>query len=406
MKIIVQKFGGTSLADSINRSRVVNKILEKYKRGYSIVVVVSAIGRKGDPYATDSLIDLVNKVTIKKRELDLLMSCGEIISAVILSSLVNEKGYESIVFTGPQAGIHTTDEYGNADIVSINPERILKSLKENKIVIVAGFQGKAENGDITTLGRGGSDTTAVALGESLNCECVEIYTDVDGIMTADPRLVPEAKLIQTICYNEVYQLAEDGAKVIHPKAIEFAERSNIKVIIKNTLKDNIGGTIITNSNMINKERSKNINVEDKLITAITYKKNRAQVIIDTKTNPQITEVLMKELTNNKISIDLINFFVNQKIFTVDEGDVPILRNILNKYDCNFEIIEKCCKISAIGHRIRGIPGVMSRIVNALSNNNIDILQTADSHTTIWCLIKEKDTEAAVKALHKEFSLDS
>lgn len=403
MDIIVQKFGGTSVATHENRERVVTRILNEYKKGNKVVVIVSAIGRKGDPYATDSFLNLVNRKKLSTREIDLLVSCGEIISAVVLANHISDKGYRTIVYTGFQAGIETDDKYGNADIISVNPQNILNSLKEDKIVIVAGFQGITKDGNITTLGRGGSDTTAVALGEALKCKYVEIYTDVDGIMTADPRVVPDARLIEKICYQEVYQLAEDGAKVIHPKAVEIAERGNIEIKIKNTLKE-CDGTIITTKEATN-FYSKDSKWNDRIISALTYKKNRAQVIIEINGNKYNTNLLLKEITERNISIDLINFFVDKKIFTIDEEDVNLLEDILKNSNCNFKIIRNCCKISAIGHRMRGIPGVMSRIVAALAESNIEILQTADSHTTIWCLIREKDMEKALRALHREFCLD-
>ncbi|EOD01238.1 aspartate kinase [Caldisalinibacter kiritimatiensis] len=404
MKILVQKFGGTSVANSKNRNKVAEKIINKYEEGYKMVAVVSAIGREENPYATDSLINLVDNEVIKKRELDLLMSCGEIISAVVLSNVINRLGYETKVLTGIQGGILTNKEYGRAEILEINPEKILNALKENKIVIVAGFQGGTIDGEITTLGRGGSDTTAVALGEALNCEYVEIYTDVDGIMTADPRIVPDARLIKKMHYSEVYQLAEDGAKVIHPRAVEIAERSNIEVKIKNTLTDS-SGTIISNKDFVNAKKNKKFD-KNKLITAITYKKNRVQVIIEVDDKTDYVRQLMKEITKNKISIDLINFFTDKKVFTIDKNDLKVLKKILNKNGYNYKVIEKCCKISAIGHRIRGIPGIMAKIYNTLAENGIKILQTADSYTTIWCLTKEEDTNAAINALHKEFHLET
>ncbi len=376
------------------------KIIDKFSKGYNVVVVVSAMGRKGDPYATDSLISLVDKRNISKRDLDLLMSCGEVISAIVLSDHINRRGYESIVLTGQQAGIVTDSNYGEANVISVNPEKIIKHLSQNKIVIVAGFQGADENGEITTLGRGGSDTTAVILGEALKSEVVEIYTDVDGIMTADPRIVPEAKLIEKICYSEVYQLAENGAKVIHPKAVEIAERANLKIIIKNTLNE-CEGTLITYSDTYN-SIDKN---KDNIITAITHKNERVQIIIYSNGNEKKMQKLINEIAENNISLDLINLLLDRKIFTIDKKDLCKLKKILDRSNIKYDLIDNCCKLSIIGNRMRGVPGVMAKIVNALSNEGINILQTSDSHTTIWCLIKEKDAHKAIKVLHKEFNLD-
>ncbi|WP_069649553.1 aspartate kinase [Caloranaerobacter ferrireducens] len=400
MKIVIQKFGGTSVSTFENREKVVKKIIDKFSKGYSLVVVVSAMGRKGDPYATDSLISLVNKQNVSKRDLDLLMSCGEVISAIVLSDHIKRRGYETIVLTGQQAGIVTDSNYGEANVISVNPERIMRHLSQNKIVVVAGFQGADENGEVTTLGRGGSDTTAVILGEALKSEVVEIYTDVDGIMTADPRIVPEAKLIEKICYSEVYQLAENGAKVIHPKAVEIAERANLKVVVKNTLNE-CTGTLITYPETYNYSIDKN---KDNIITAITHKVGRVQIIIYSDGNEEKIQKLMNEIAKNNISLDLINLLLDRKIFTIDKKDLGKLKRILDRSNIRYNLIDNCCKLSIIGNKMSGVPGVMAKIVNALSNEGISILQTSDSHTTIWCLIKERDAHKAIKVLHKEFNL--
>ena len=231
---------------------------------------------------------------------------------------------------------------------------------------------------------------------------MEIYTDVDGIMTADPNIVPNARVLKRMCYSEVYQLAEDGAKVIHPRAVELAQQYNIPLIIKNTYSDSEGTSIEeTNGNFINNRREL---FNDKIITAITYMKDRIQVKVNTDDEEKIDK-LMNELTLNKISLDLINFFVEQKIFTIDKEDKDKLVTILDQGKFDYEIVENCCKISAIGYKMRGVPGVMARIVKALSKEGIQILQTSDSHNTIWCLIKEPDLDKALKALHSEFKLD-
>lgn len=397
MNIIVQKFGGTSISNEKNRRNVIDRIIEKIEMGYKIVAVVSAMGRKGDPYSTDSLIDLVDKKNIQKRELDLLMSCGEIISATILSSLLSTAGYNNIVLTGLQAGIITDNNFGNADVIEVIPKKILDILKKVDIVIVSGFQGATRDGEITTLGRGGSDTSALILGEAIRSEYVEIYTDVDGIMTADPKIVPNAQLIEKICYPEVYQLVEEGAGIIHPKAVEVAKRCNIKVIIKNA-STNCIGTIIEGYNNV----ENHIKPSNNIITAITYKKNRAQINVYLDNNDECLKVLLDSISDNKISIDLINLLSEKKVFTVDEKDIQAIENILQNGSYNYKIIKNCCKISAIGHKINGLPGVMARIVSALLSVNVSILQSSDSHTTICCLIREGDTEKSLNALHNEF----
>lgn len=373
---MVQKFGGTSLSSEDGRNKVSDKIIEKYKEGYQIVAVVSAMGRKGSPYATDTLLSMVNPKIISNREIDLLMSCGEIISAVVLANHLYEKGYDAVVLTGFQAGILTDDNFGNAEIISVDSNNILKYLSKDNIVIVAGFQGSNRYGEITTLGRGGSDITAVALGKALKCNRVEIFTDVDGIMTADPNIVPNAKVLKKMCYSEVYQLAEDGAKVIHPKAVEMAQQSNVPLVVKNTYSDSEGTSVEeVNVNFINNRKEL---FNEKIITAITYKKGRVQVIISLNDDDSMIDKLMEEITSNHISLDLINFLVDKKIFTIDEEDKEKLISILDREDFDYEIVENCCKISAIGYKMRGVPGVMARIVKALSKENIKILQTSDS----------------------------
>lgn len=397
MNIIVQKFGGTSVASEINRKNVADRIIEKIKKEYKVVVVVSAMGRNGDPYSTDSLINLINEENIQKRELDLLMSCGEIISATVLSSLLSKKGYNNVVLTGLQAGILTDDNFGCANILKVDPHNIIDNLKKVDIVIVSGFQGATSYGEITTLGRGGSDTSALVLGEALGSEFIEIYTDVDGIMTADPKIVSNARLIDKICYTEVYQLVEEGAGVLHPKAVEVAQRGNIKVIIKNT-HPNCIGTIIGNYKHI-----QNLNKPSNfIITAITHKKKRAQVNVYLDNNDELLKALLDSISDSKISIDLINFSSERKVFTIDEKYVETIENILNEKKLNYKILKGCSKISVIGHQINGLPGVMARIVSALLRVNVSILQSSDSNTTVWCLVKEEDTEKTLISLHDEF----
>lgn len=248
MEILVQKFGGTSV-ESYEKMNEVCKIIKSYKESkesLGLVVVVSAMGRQGAPYATDTLISLCDKINNEpsKRELDIIMSCGEMISGTILVNMLKSRKIDSVFLTGNQAGITTTDNFSNAKITDINPQRIFKELETGKVVVIAGFQGATESGEITTLGRGGSDTSAVAIGKALGCDVVEIYTDVDGIMTADPRVEPEAKVLKCIDYEEVFQMADKGAKVIHPRAVQLAKSANITLCIKNTLNPSCEGTKI------------------------------------------------------------------------------------------------------------------------------------------------------------------
>ena len=400
MEIVIQKFGGTSVASDELREKVFDIVNQKKKDGFLPVVVVSAIGRKGAPYATDTLINFANEknIDINSRELDLIMSCGEIISAVVLTSLFQSKGVKSITLTGAQAGIITSNQYGSAQIIKVVPDRIKELLREGIIPIVTGFQGINEMGDITTLGRGGSDTTASALGMALKAKSVEIYTDVDGIMTADPKMVPNAKVLSQISYHEVFQMAEQGAKVIHPQSVYLAMESNVPVIIKNTL-SKAPGTVITNS-QYNLEGAK---PGEKIITGVAYIPNRAQVTIETSTVSDVE--IFDTLADNNISIDLINIFHDRKVFTINEYEVPKFEKLFEEKKIKYTIVDKCAKVTIIGNRMRGVPGVMDKIVNALAKHNIEILQTADSHTTISCLVKSEHTAKAVCAIHDEFKMN-
>lgn len=398
MKILVQKFGGTSVSTPARRLLVIEKILTAKKEGYEPVVVVSAMGRKDDPYATDTLLSLIDDKFKEENTLasDLLMSCGETISTVVMCCEMSKQGLQGIPLTGGQAGIVTDDNYGNASLLRLDSTNILKLLKDNKIPVVAGFQGISESGFVTTLGRGGSDVTAALLGVALNAEEIHIYTDVDGIMTADPRIVSDAALIKQMSYNEVFQFADQGAKVIHPRAVEIAMKGNIPLVIKNTL-NNCDGTIINSTG----------NPKfDNIITGITHMSGRSQVRVnleDNKDNEHFDN-LLEVLAENLISIDLINVFPKEKIFTIDSRDLDKLSKIMKNLDLVFTHVDKCSKIALIGSRMRGVPGVMGRILKALIREGIEVLQTADSHTTIWCLVEGQNTKKAINALHSEFKL--
>ncbi|WP_372997063.1 aspartate kinase [Lutispora sp.] len=405
MRLIVQKFGGTSVANQERRNMVVNKIDAAKKKDYFPIVVVSAIGRSGDPYATDTLINFVKSIGVEPnpREKDLLMSCGEVISCVMLANTLKKMGYECKVFTGAQAGIITDDNYGDAEVLKVEPDNILECVEKNVIPIIAGFQGVTEDGNITTLGRGGSDVTAAIIGEAINAEIVEIYTDVDGVMTADPAIVQDARVMETVFYNEIFQMAEYGAKVIHPRAVEIAMRSNMPLLIKSTLTDN-NGTLITN---YDKSRRYRQDKDENVITAIAQIGNRSQFKIkfDGSANQYEKDtILFNLIAAEKISIDMINIYPDVKMFIVDGVNESKLISILKAQGYNFQVIPNCTKVTIIGNKMRGMPGVMAKMVEGLSECNIEILQTSDSHTTISCLIKSESTNAAVNALHKKFDL--
>jgi len=400
MKIIVQKFGGTSVSTKQTRNTVIKKIINSKKNNNNVVVIVSAIGRTGDPYATDTLINFLkaNSDDVNPREMDILLSCGELISAVVLASMLENKGYRAMALTGGQAGIITDDQYQNAEITMTKSAYILELLEKDIIPVVAGFQGMTSSGQITTLGRGGSDTSAAIIATSINADAIEIYTDVDGIMTADPRMCEGAHVIPKISYKEVFQMADSGAKVIHPRAVEIAMNANIPLIIKNTF-SNEDGTLITQNIPTGKKMdSKGI----KVITGIAHRLGRLQVQL--MEGDIEDENLFQVFAQNDISIDMINIFPTQKIFTINEEHKNKMITILDSYKLKYILVEDCCKITTLGERMTGVPGVMARIITALKKENIQILQTSDSLTTIACLINSENTAKAITVLHNEFNL--
>lgn len=402
MKIIIQKFGGTSVTSEQRRNQAIDKIEAAINKDLFPVIVVSAIGRDGDPYATDTLINFAKSTVTEPnlRELDILMSCGEIVSAVVFSNSLKARGIESAVFTGAQAGIITNDNFSDAKILNVSPIKILNSIEKGIIPIITGFQGVTKDGDITTLGRGGSDVTASIMAEALKAERVEIYTDVDGVMTADPKIVPDARVMDTMFYNEIFQMAEYGANVLHPRAVEIAMRSNIPIVIRSTISD-YNGTLVTNYDRERSYREDN----GRIITSVAQINNRTQVkILSSKIGYENHEMLFDNIAKAGISIDMINIYPYQIFFIIDEKQTNLLEKVLEGLNYKYELLKNCTKVTIIGNRMRGIPGVMAKAVSALAKGNIEILQTSDSHTTISCLIESKHTNKAVNALHKYFEL--
>lgn len=406
MRILVQKFGGTSVATADRRTQVTAKVSEAVQSGYSPVIVVSAIGRSGDPYATDTFLNMVKEICpdLPKRELDLLMSCGEVISGIILVSTLNSLGFEAILFTGGQAGIITDKEFGDARIVRVEPGAILEQLAEGKVVVVAGFQGMTEDGQTTTLGRGGSDTTASALGVALEAEAIDIYTDVEGIMTADPRIVEDARILNTVTYNEICQMAYQGAKVIHPRAVEIAMQRNIPLRIKSTFSD-APGTLVTN---MHPDRGVGTDITtDRIITGIAHTPNVTQLRVlteDIQDKLLTDKRIFKAMALADISVDFISVQPEAVLYTVRDEVAPKAVKILQNMGFEPEVVTSCAKVSIVGAGIAGVPGVMADMVEALSDAAVTILQSADSHTTIWVLVHKEDMVTAVQTLHQKFQL--
>lgn len=399
MKIIVQKFGGTSVSTEENRKKVIEKVKGAIKDGYSPVVVVSAMGRKGAPYATDTLLSLIKDEFKDSNKLaqDLLMCCGETISSVVMCNDLYSAGVNAVPLTGGQAGVVTDNNFTDARCLNVDPKKILDIVGQGRVPVITGFQGVTKDGFLTTLGRGGSDTSASLIGVALNAAMIEIYTDVDGIMTADPRIVKDADLIDVISYNEVFQLAEQGAKVIHPRAVEIAMEGNVPLLIKNTMND-CKGTLINNFGDRKHRR---------IMSGITSQGDRIQISInkcDNEGNPKYEDIL-ELLAANKISLDLINIFTDNQVFTINKNDKGVVETLLSKENLKYSMIEECSKVAVIGSGMKGIPGVMARIIKSLKENNIEVLQTADSHMTIWCLVHSKDAINAINILHRAFSVE-
>ncbi|WP_409305477.1 aspartate kinase [Peribacillus sp. SCS-155] len=402
MKIIVQKFGGTSVRDEDSRKHAMRHIQNAIHDGYKVVVVVSAMGRKGEPYATDTLLSLVDgpESKISKREQDLLLSVGETISSVVFTNMLLSSGIKAAAYTGAQAGFRTNSDFTNAKIIDMKCERIKKDLEEYDAIVVAGFQGAAKNGDVTTLGRGGSDTSASALGAALNAEWVDIFTDVDGIMTADPRIAENARPLSFVTYNEVCNMAYQGAKVIHPRAVEIAMQAKVPIRIRSTYSDGIG-TIVTTIH----KGGQGSDIRERLVTGIAHVPRITQIKVNAKEGQyNLQAEVFKAMANATISVDFINIYPNGVVYTVAEEATERAIAILRELGHEPAVQEGCAKVSVVGAGINGVPGVAAKIVTALSEKGIGILQSADSHTTIWVLVKEEDLVEAVNALHDAFEL--
>ncbi len=402
MRVVVQKFGGALLATPAGRVQVTDLIAATRQQGTSVVAVVSAIGREGDPYATDTLVRLMRDIgsQVDPRTLDLLLSTGEIISTALVAHTLVRAGCPAIALTGAQAGIITTDEFNDARILRIDVTRARLHMERGRVPVIAGFQGITPDGEITTLGRGGSDTTAVALGAALGADVVEIYKDVEGIMTADPKLVPTARPIERITYDEVSQMAALGARVLHPRAADIGREHNVRLVIKLMGSPN-GGTVIVKGQELGVPI-----VDDRPVVALAHLPDVVQLKVVRRPSEDLArpEGALAVLAEHGISIDLITLMPEVLAFTVKEEAVKEAANLLSKLGYQVQISAACAKVSIIGAGMRGRPGVMARVVKALHGAGVEILQTADSHTTISCLVARAQMQRALAALHDEFQL--
>jgi aspartate kinase len=403
MALIVQKYGGSSVADAERIKNVAQRIGDTFEKGNQVVVVVSAMGK-----TTDDLINLAKQVNDQpeERELDLLLSTGEIVSSTILTMALHKKGYRAVSLTGAQAGIQTDENYSKARILSIEPKRIMWELDQGNIVIVAGFQGISEHLDITTLGRGGSDTTAVALAASLHAKVCHIYTDVEGVYTADPRFVSDASHIKEIGYEEMLELATSGAKVMHARAVELGQIYNIPILVASSFND-IPGTLIqggVSMEMRNKVRGI---AHDLDVAKIT--------VVGVPDQPGIASAIFEPLAKANISIDTIvqNASIDRITdlsFTVSRSDLskamslikPITEQIKAK-DCVSD--SSLVKVSIIGTGMQNVPGYAATMFRTLYEQGINIQLITTSEIRITCIIDEDKLKAAETALHKAFELE-
>ena len=403
MALIVQKYGGTSVAGAERIKNVARRIARAKDKGDQVVVVVSAMGD-----TTDELLGLAAEITDHPdiREIDVLLSTGEQRSMALLAMALKSMGYGAISLTGAQAGIQTDAAFSRARIIKVESKRVVKELDKGKIVIVAGFQGISEGEDITTLGRGGSDTTAVALAVSLGAEVCQIYTDVDGVYTADPKLVPEAQRLSEIGYEEMLELATYGVRVLHPRAVELGELFKMPILVASSFTDSPGTLIHGGASMEVRNKVRGI-TRDLDVAKIT--------VVGIPDRPGIAAAIFESLARAGISVDTI--VQNASIenitdltFTVAKGDLkkamevikPIARSI-GARECLSDA--KLGKVSIVGTGMQNTPGYAARMFSTLSEENINIQLITTSEIRITCIIGKARVEDAVRALHRAFKLE-
>ncbi|MCL2654180.1 MAG: aspartate kinase [Coriobacteriia bacterium] len=400
--IVILKFGGTSVGSTAGRAALCERVREQRAAGKAPVIVVSAMGRRGDPYATDTLLDLVAPEALTPAERDLLASCGEVISAVVVAAQLRARGIEAEALTGAAAGILTDENFGMAAIQSIMTAPLQSRCARACVPVVCGFQGMAPSGRLTTLGRGGSDTTASALGVALQAEAVVIYTDVDGVMTADPRQAPAAVVIDTIRADELFQMAQRGSKVVHTPAAELALASGVSLLVKNTYSDHPGTRVAD----IAAYRP------GALATAVASTSDVARFTVelgdgegaDCHLHTQAS--IYRQLADADVSLDLFTPAGEKLYFTVKRADSVAVEAVLSELGLCFRRQDSLAMATVIGAGMHGVPGVMARIASALEEASIDIFQVADSHSTISVLIAGIHEAAAVRVLHAAFELGS
>jgi aspartate kinase len=410
MGLIVQKFGGSSVADAEGLKRVASRIVATKKSGHQVVVVVSAMGD-----TTDELIDLANQVSPlpNGRELDMLLTAGERISMALLAMAISNLGHEARSFTGSQAGIITTSTHGKARVIDVTPGRIQEALKEGAIAIVAGFQGVSQDtNDITTLGRGGSDTTAVALAAALEADVCEIYTDVDGIFSADPRVVPSAKKLSTVTYDEMLELAASGAKVLHLRCVEYARRFDLPIHVRSSFSNKEGTWVV-------KDHPEGGEMEAAIIAGIAHDKSEAKVtIVGVPDRAGMAAAIFQAIADADINIDMIVQNVSAAAtgltdisFTLPKTEgvnaTAVLKRIQGEIGfASIQYDDLIGKLSLIGAGMRSHPGVTATFFACLSEAGVNIEMISTSEIRISIVCRSSDLDKGVKAAHTAFDLDA
>ena len=419
MSLIVQKFGGSSVADAEGVKRVARRVVDTQKAGNDVVVVVSAMGD-----TTDELLDLAAEVTSNvtpSRELDMLLTAGERISTAILSMAINDLGAKAQSFTGSQAGMITDGVHGSARLVEVNPERIRESIDAGNIAIVAGFQGmNRQSGDITTLGRGGSDTTAVALAAALNADVCEIYSDVDGVFTADPRIVPTAHKLDTVTSEEMLEMAANGAKILHLRCVEYARRFNLKLHVRSSF-SNLEGTIVIpeDSAELTPTHLKEIPLEQPLISGVAHDRSQAKItVVGVPDVPGSAAKVFGLINEAKVNLDMIvqnvptdRPNVTDISFTLDQaqGDAALKALKAAQAELGFQEViynESVGKLSLVGAGMKTSPGVSFTFFDALSSAGVNIDMISTSEIRISVITELSKLDEAVRAVHTAFGLDT
>ena len=401
MPIIVQKYGGTSVADVERISAVAERVVRAREEGNDVVVVVSAMGDM-----TDELLAMAHQTAASPdpRELDMLLTAGERIAMSLLGIAINARGCRATSFTGSQAGIMTDTQHGAAKIVEIRPKRIIEALDAGNVVIVAGFQGLSSKYEITTLGRGGSDTTAVAMAAALGAEVCEIYTDVRGVFTTDPRVIPDARKIDRISYEEMLELAAAGARVLSSRSVEYARRHGVKLHVRSSFED-VEGTWVQEVDEL----------EGVLISGVALDELEAKVTLDNVPDrPGVAATVFKAIAGAGISVDMIVQNVSHQgttdlSFTAPLVDVPRLQDVMDSVvkvigAVGFTVDNGIAKISLVGAGMKSHPGVAADMFDVLATEGINIEMISTSPIRISCVIRKDDAQRAVQAVHQRFSL--